>query len=469
MSQRRKPSNTRVKTLFRVFISLVAIAVMLYAGKMAVKFCLGLFVDGFVVTLPGYESPIISESDIPKATAPKDGDHTVIVEVARTDMLATGDLMLHLPIIRSAKSGKTYDFSSIFQYLNRYINQADYAVVNLETTLSGTDGLEYTGYPKFNSPDAITTAVKNVGFDMMLTGNNHCYDYGTPGLKRTLQTIKDAGLAPLGTTESNDEPKFAVKDVGGIKIGMICYTYGEIGDKADRPSVNGLPTDSAAAGLINVFDYSKLDAFYSDMKSQIASMEAMGAETIVLFIHWGEEYTTKSNEKQAAIAQKMCDLGVDVIVGGHPHVVQPMELLSSTTDSDHKTICLYSTGNFLSNQRATNISLTTGHSEDSLLFTFTFVKYSDGTVVVESVDLLPTWVLIRGSGDNRKYQILPLDQTVADWKTTFDLSKGQMEDAQASFNRTSKIVKSGLDQVKAYLAQAKAERAGAGYLAPGVG
>ena len=469
MSQRRKPSNTRVKTLFRVFISLVAIAVMLYAGKMAVKFCLGLFVDGFVVTLPGYESPIISESDIPKATAPKDGDHTVIVEVARADMLATGDLMLHLPIIRSAKSGKTYDFSSIFQYLNRYINQADYAVVNLETTLSGTDGLEYTGYPKFNSPDAITTAVKDVGFDMMLTGNNHCYDYGTPGLKRTLQTIKDAGLAPLGTTESNDEPKFAVKDVDGIKIGMICYTYGEIGDKADRPSVNGLPTDSAAAGLINVFDYSKLDTFYSDIKSQIASMEAMGAETVVLFIHWGEEYTTKSNEKQAAIAQKMCDLGVDVIVGGHPHVVQPMELLSSTTDPDHKTICLYSTGNFLSNQRATNISLTTGHSEDSLLFTFTFVKYSDGTVVVESVDLLPTWVLIRGSGDNRKYQILPLDQTVADWKTTFDLSKSQMEDAQASFNRTSKIVKSGLDQVKAYLAQAKAERAGAGYLAPGVG
>ena len=469
MNQRRKPSNTRVKTLFRVFISLVAIAVMLYAGKMAVKFCLGLFVDGFVVTLPGYESPIISESDIPKATAPKDGDHTVIVEVARADMLATGDLMLHLPIIRSAKSGKTYDFSSIFQYLNRYINQADYAVVNLETTLSGTDGLEYTGYPKFNSPDAITTAVKDVGFDMMLTGNNHCYDYGTPGLKRTLQTIKDAGLAPLGTTESNDEPKFAVKDVDGIKIGMICYTYGEIGDKADRPSVNGLPTDSAAAGLINVFDYSKLDAFYSDMKSQIASMEAMGAETVVLFIHWGEEYTTKSNEKQAAIAQKMCDLGVDVIVGGHPHVVQPMELLSSTTDPDHKTICLYSTGNFLSNQRATNISLTTGHSEDSLLFTFTFVKYSDGTVVVESVDLLPTWVLIRGSGDNRKYQILPLDQTVADWKTTFDLSKSQIEDAQASFNRTSKIVKSGLDQVKAYLAQAKAERAGAGYLAPGVG
>jgi hypothetical protein len=146
-----------------------------------------------------------------------------------------------------------------------------------------------------------------------------------------------------------------------------------------------------------------------------------------------------------------------------------MELLSSTTDPEHKTICLYSTGNFLSNQRATNISLTTGHSEDSLLFTFTFVKYSDGTVVVENANLLPTWVLIRGSGDSRKYQILPLDQTVADWKTTFDLSKSQLEDAQASFNRTSKIVKPGLDQVKAYLAQAKAERASAGYLAPGVG
>ena len=121
-------------------------------------------------------------------------------------------------------------------------------------------------------------------------------------------------------------------------------------------------------------------------------MENAGAEAIVLYIHWGVEYQTKQNKTQSTIAQKMCDLGVDVIVGGHPHVIQPMELLTSTEDDNHKTICLYSTGNALSNQRKDLMTLNTGHTEDGIIFTFTFSKYSDGTVRVENADLLPTWV-----------------------------------------------------------------------------
>jgi poly-gamma-glutamate synthesis protein (capsule biosynthesis protein) len=149
----------------------------------------------------------------------------------------------------------------------------------------------------------------------------------------------------------------------------------------------------------------------------------------------------------------MCDLGVDVIVGGHPHVIQPMELLTSTEDSNHKTICLYSTGNAISNQRRDLMTLNTGHTEDGIIFTFTFSKYSDGTVRVEEADLLPTWVDKHTDSSTGKitYDVYPLDDEVTDWKTQLQLSDNGYKNAQASYERTMKIVESGLQQVQSFL------------------
>ena len=460
MKEKRKREKWQPSLFLRCLVSVILIAVIAYFGNMAVRFCMGLFMTGeeYIVTLPGEESPVVHQSAQPAATEPGGNQEgqTYVTEVARADMTVTGDLMMHLPIVRSGYSGGTYDFSDIFKYVSSYVSDADYAVVNLETTLSGTDGKEYTGYPKFNSPDAVADAAKSAGFDMLLTGNNHCYDYGSSGLKRTLEIISERGLASLGTTATAEEPHHAVKDVNGVKIGMVCYSYADIEDNRDQPAMNGIPTDSGAAGLINAFDYDKLDLFYEEMTKHIADMRTKGAEAIVLFIHWGDEYSTTVNENQKTIAQKMCDLGVDVIAGGHPHVVQPMELLTSTTDENHKTVCLYSMGNFLSNQRATNISLTTGHSEDSVLFNLTFVKYSDGSVYLDSISLLPTWVLVQGSGDSREYRVLPLDYQTGDWETAFGISASQEEEAKASYNRTMELVNSGLNDVQAYLEEARA-------------
>ena len=149
--------------------------------------------------------------------------------------------------------------------------------------------------------------------------------------------------------------------------------------------MNGILTTEDAKGLINYFDYDNLTGFYNEVSGYIDAMEAQGAQAVVMYIHWGEEYQLQANANQTTVAQGLCDLGIDVIVGGHPHVVQPVDLLSSTTDPDHKTVCLYSMGNAISNQRRHLMNLNTGHTEDGVLFSFTFAEYSDGTVRLDSV------------------------------------------------------------------------------------
>lgn len=456
MSEKRR--RRRIHPSIKLVGSLLLIGALLYMGTFAVRFCLGLFMAGDDYILMNPDDVIIQPTEAADSgdeTAPTESD--VLHETGRAEILVTGDLMMHLPTVRSGKTDSGYDFSYIFSYLSSYINQADYAVVNLETTLSGTEKKEYTGYPKFNSPDAVASAAYGAGFDLILTANNHCYDYGTQGLLRTLEVVKAAGLDTLGTYSDSAAQQYLVKDVGGVKIGMVNYTFGEIGDDLSRPKINGLKTDSGAADLINAFDYEKLDLFYAEMENQIIAMKASGADVIVAFLHWGDEYSTKVNSQQKEMARKLCDLGVDIIAGSHPHVIQTMELLTST-DGSRQSLVLYSMGNFLSNQRANNISLDTGESEDGLLFTFTVVKYSDGTVVLESAHIQPTWVLIRGSGNSRTYHIIPLDYNVEDWQETFELSASQEEDARKSYNRTMEILGRDYNNIRDILAQQYAAR-----------
>lgn len=444
-----------------ITVRLLALALCLlmlfFIGRGAIHFCLGLFADGdHLVKFPGQGSPVISMENLNAKPKPVYIDPSQRVEIARADFTVAGDMILHLPIVRTSAVADGYVFDDIFTYVKPYLAAADYAAANLETTLSGTDGREYTGFPNFNSPDQFALGAQSAGFDLLLTGNEHCYDYGTDGLQRTLSTLKDYGLDSLGTVESREQSRHMVKNINGIKVGMACYTFADI-DENGNVTVNNLTTDSTSAGLINAFDYDKLSQFYTEVEGEIASMKANGADTILLFIHWGDELTTNVSDDQRAIAQKLCDLGVDVVAGSHPHVVQPIDLLTSSVDPAHKMLCLYSAGNFLSNQRADNISLTTGHSEDGVLFTFALSKYNDGSVRVNAVNLLPTWVLVKGSGDNRDFYILPLNQGVTDWKSAYNLSDEQLSEAKNSYNRTMSLVTSGLNKIVSYLSEKNAE------------
>lgn len=376
------------------------------------------------------------------------------MEIKQTATISvTGDVLMHMPVIKSGYNSETkkYNFDKIFKYLTKYSSKADYAVANLETTLAGTeDGYKYSGYPAFNCPDNITDALKTAGFDMLLTANNHCYDTRTVGLTRTLQVAAKRGLATLGTQAESSDKDYVVQDLNGIKVGMICYTYATNDKDPERPSMNGIMVKADYADRINYFETDKLDQFYNQMSDQIDAMKAEGAEAIVLYIHWGQEYQTKANSTQKTMAQKLCDLGVDVIVGGHPHVIQPIQLLTSTEDENHKTVCLYSLGNAISNQRKDLMTLDTGHTEDGMLFSFTLAKYTDGEVMVDSIDVLPTWVYMKKASTNT-YKIVPLDKSVADWSDAFKLSESATKNAKKSYDRTMAIVGDGLTASNEFL------------------
>ena len=433
-----------------VLTLLVALAVVLF---IVVRLAEG----GQRPTSPTELSDAVTETKKPGLFQPKETEApteppteapTAPTIVSTATISATGDVLMHMPVVDTGKTSDGYDFTKIFQYLDDYSAAADYAVANLETTLAGTDnGYAYSGYPCFNCPDEIVTGLKAAGFDMLLTANNHCYDTRTTGLIRTVKTVQSMGLDTLGTHPAADAPKHIVNDINGIQVGMICYSYATGDDYPDRASMNGILTAEEAKGLINYFDYDRLDLFYNEVADHISTMKAAGAEAVVIYIHWGEEYQLQANSNQTAIAQKLCDLGIDVIVGGHPHVVQPVDLLTSTVDPDRKTVCLYSLGNAVSNQRREIMNLNTGHTEDGMLFSFTFAEYSDGSVRLDSVDILPTWVY-KGSNS---YRIIPLDKDVSDWGTAFELGQSSVSSAEGSYERTMKLVGEGLQESNDYL------------------
>lgn len=435
----------------------------------AVLFVADVIVIGLCLKTPGStksnQKPSASQGSS-NTPSPTDGTELPTEEapqlVSTATVLSTGDILMHGKVINSGKQDDgSYNFDSIFQYVKSYAQAADFSVANLETTLCGTDnGYAYAGNPKFNCPDAIVDSLKGAGFDMLLTANNHADDTSLVGYKRTLNVVREKGLDTLGTYLSADEQKWTIEEVNGIKIGMVCYTY------SDGFSQNGYPllnyNEVGENGILNYFTYDKLSEFYTQLQGYLDEMKAAGAEATVVYLHWGEEYKWKTGEgpnaNQTAMAQKLCDMGVDVIVGGHPHVVQPVDLLQSGTDAEHKTIVLYSMGNAVSNQRKEEMqqSEPTGHTEDGVLFCVTFAKYSDGSVCVDSAELIPTWVNMHANSGTTEYNILPLEEsTAAQWQAQFGLTDTQLANAKASFDRTQALTLTGMEKVQSYLAQQK--------------
>lgn len=388
--------------------------------------------------------------------------------ISQATVAVTGDILMHLAVTNSGlQSDGSYNYDSIFQYIAPYVSEADYAVANLETTLAGSDmGYKYSGYPAFNTPDGIVDALKKAGFSALLTANNHCYDTSEYGFLRTVRTIRSKGLTTMGTRETVNDPVYTVADINGIKVGMVCYSYE---GQPDNPTagvvyMNKNALSSTCGQLINSFLGTQLDPFYLEVRGILEQMKQDGAEATVMFIHWGIEYQTAPNAEQQQIAQQLCDMGFDVIVGGHPHVIQPVTLLTSRLDPDRKTVCLYSTGNAVSNQRIKEMDLKTGHTEDGMLLQFTFSKYSDGTVYLENADILPCWVDLR-TEPSTQYDIIPLDSSIRDqWKTVFGMTDEAYENAVKSYDRTEALVGAGIAQVQQYLTEQKQQRE-ADYLA----
>lgn len=396
--------------------------------------------------------------------------------VATATVGSSGDILMHNGVRQSGYNATrgAFDFTKSFDFLTPYVTDVDYAVVNAEFSVS--TGSTYSALP-FRVPTEVVQALKNCGYDMGLTANNHIADGGTSGMKKTMQTLAEYGMDFTGTRQQASDSRYLIKEVNGIKIGMVNYTYGSYWNT-------------------NCFSTSNLDAFYKDAEALINSMRVNGAELVYLYIHWGEEYALSPNAYQQQIAQKLCDLGVDVIVGGHPHKIQPLELIKST-DGTRQTVCLYSSGNLLSGQQIECMAGGTransphcyqdswhhpgcdypdvadrtkdthrlehgptcndnGHTEDGLLFNVTATKFEDGTVMITSVDVLPVWCMGRGfkrasyptNSTFEEYILIPLEEG-KDWAAAYTLTEAEATEAQYSFDRTMALVGDGMEEINA--------------------
>ncbi len=247
-------------------------------------------------------------------------------------LLFAGDAMMHQGQIDAAKrQGGVYDYSDCFAAVAPFVSQADYAVVNLETPLGGAP---YSGYPCFCAPDSYATALKDAGFDLFLTANNHTLDRHDRGLKRTIQELDRQGIAHIGTYRDQAQrdsllPK--IVNVNGFKIGMLNYTYG----------TNGIEIQGDC-----VVDYINREKMARD----IAQAREKGAELVCVNVHWGDEYKLLPNSSQRALAKFLLSQGVEMIIGGHPHVIQPMEMITDE-NTGKRSFLVYSLGNFISNMK----------------------------------------------------------------------------------------------------------------------
>lgn len=244
-----------------------------------------------------------------------------------------GDLMQHDAQIKSARQPDgVFDYSRCFSFVKKDIQDADIAVGNLEVTLGGKP---YTGYPAFSAPDEFLYALRDAGFDVLMTANNHCLDRGRKGLERTIMMLDSLRIPHAGTYINNVErihhyPLLIEKK--GFKVVFLNATYG----------TNGIPVSKP--NIVNFIDREQI-------KNDILKARLMRPDVIIAVMHWGLEYKSEPSVSEKEMARWLIGMGVDHVIGSHPHVVQPVEILGDE-GSLKKNLVVYSLGNFISNMSA---------------------------------------------------------------------------------------------------------------------
>jgi poly-gamma-glutamate synthesis protein (capsule biosynthesis protein) len=312
-------------------------------------------------------------------------------KVERFTVLAVGDLMVHGPQNTSARTANGYDFWPCFEPVASRVSAADIAIGNLETTLAGA-GAGYTGYPTFNSPDAYAEALGKAGFDILTTANNHTLDRGPAGLARTLDVLDKLGMRHTGSARTADEAaKVLMTEVRGVKDAVIAYTYG----------MNGFTAPSGKPWMVNVINERKMTA-------DIAKAREQGADLVIASVHNGVEYERQPSASQTRLERALVAAGADVVLGSHPHVIQPMEVSTVTrsTETTNTAFTIHSLGNFISNQRER-------FRNTGLMLEFLFEKnLKTGVTRLVTVEYVPVWVDATGKS-GAAHRVLPIGDALA--------------------------------------------------------
>lgn len=304
---------------------------------------------------------------------------------------AFGDTMFHMPQVRYAKNPDgTYNFSESFSEVTEFIKDSDLSVANFESTTN--PNREYHGFPMFNSPPAVFYYLKAAGFDVFSTMNNHTLDTGVEGIETTLDAISAASLKSFGTSKVG-EKKYEIFETKDTKIGLLGYSE----------SLNGLDsrldTDEKKTMVNRLVE--------ENIKSDIEELKGLNCDIILIYPHWGAEYQSQMTTAQRDLAHKMLEWGADIIIGNHPHVVQPSEYY--VTSDGRKCFIAYSCGNFLSNQRKETMDSeetleipNSQRCEQNIAYEIIIEKnFSENKSTIKDVIYHPMWVGLR-EGEKRR-------------------------------------------------------------------
>lgn len=405
-------------------------------------------------------------------------------ETVDLSIRCVGDIMCHSPQLAAAANrdgsyykteavgsstrittDSTFDFLCNYEYVKQYLEEADLTLANFEVTFGGDD--TFAGYPGFDSPDILASQVASCGVDVALFANNHMLDSKLAGAKRTVQVLRDAGMTAVGARTDTSENRSVIVDVKGVKVGVVAYTY-------ETPTVNGQRSmngstasgmNSGAPDYINTFRYDGSGIKQADLdsiKAELSWCRENGADIVICYLHWGNEYQLKPSKNDKALAQFVAENGADIIFASHPHVLQgisyieveeeyplewssevyprygempersglqefklkigraseeelaPLETVTRPTTWTKTVPVYYSMGNFVSNQRSETLSGTYGadsarRTEQGMIacVELTYNK-ANGNIMINEQDCIPTWVDKYTENGKVQYRIIPL-------------------------------------------------------------
>lgn len=312
--------------------------------------------------------------------------------------------MFHQPQIDAAlTSDGSYDFSDSFQYIKNSWSECDAVIFNLETTLTEEN---YSGYPQFATPKEIAQNLRDCGVTHLMLANNHTCDRYASGIRNTIKFVREAGIESAGSYVDSiawreQTPLFIRRD--GLKIAVLNYTYG----------TNGIPTPK---GMV----IPKLDT--AQMAEDIRLAQRQYATNIIVFLHWGNEYQSTPSTEQKRLERWLRSQGVDIIVGSHPHVIQPVDI-------DSTGVTIYSLGNLISNQRKR-------YTNGGLLVKLDIVRNLRSGECSYEITKLPHFVYKAPLGDTPRYYCIPEDMIDSIIK-----EPSQREEAKIFFEDSKKLLK----------------------------
>lgn len=318
------------------------------------------------------------------------------------NMTVTGDVLCHNTNYWDAysQSTDTYDFSYSFEDIKKYFENSDICVGTLEANFAGKSA-GYSNYPLFNAPEDMAKDLKELGYDVMATANNHCLDKGFNGMVNTLAELDKAGIEHLGTYATEEDSKeYLIKDVNGIKIAFLDYTYG----------TNGIPLPEGKEFAINMIDKDK-------MKEDIENVKNEDIDLICVFMHWGQEYRLTPTDEQKELADFLFENGVDLILGSHTHCLEPMEKRTIQLDdgTTKDGFLIYSLGNFMSGQNA-------DHSRQSIILDIQLTKSgNDGKIKIDHITYTPIYMYNYFTSANirtpHKFKIMDIEAEIEKYES----------------------------------------------------